>query len=513
MAGAEFRAITGAENNPADTSMGEADTALDRHSPAAFEDGIEAPSGSGRPGPREISNIVASQDALRANARGASDYLWQWGQFLDHDLSLSREREPHESLPIPVPPGDPIFDRSRSGAVELPFNRSEYDEKGDELTARQQMNSLSSYIDASNVYGSDPERARALRTLDGTGRMRVSAGDLLPFNTDGLPNAPSAEDASLFLAGDIRANEQLGLTAMHVLFVREHNRLVAQLAAADPTLDGETLYQRARAIVGAKMQVITVREFLPVLLGADALSPYTGYKPEENARLMNEFTTAAYRFGHSLVSPRLRRLGPRGQSIPAGDLSLTEAFFAPQRLIDEGGIEPLLRGLAAQPAQELDPFVVDPLRNALFGPPDNGGHDLVSLNIQRGRDHGLPDYNTMRESFGLPARATIAEISSDPEIRRRLTQAYGDVSLIDPWVGGLAEDHVPGAMLGELFFTIVRQQFERLRDGDRFWYESTALAMFSAADRAEIEATTLAQVIRVNSDIDVELPDNVFLLN
>lgn len=509
---AEFRSISGIGNNPGDPGMGEAHTPLNRMTPAQFSDGRSAPAGAERPSARQISNVVSAQTQSMPNARGASDFLWQWGQFLDHDLSLSPEGSPAEAMPIPVPPGDPQFDATATGAAELPFHRSLFENLGGSAGLREQINTLTAFIDASNVYGSDPDRALALRSRDGSGRLRTSAGELLPHNSDGLPNAPRADDATMFLAGDVRANEQLGLTAMHVLFLREHNRLADQIAAADPTLSGRDIYLRARALVGAMMQRITYSEFLPLLLGPDALSPYQGYSPLVDARLMNEFSTVAYRFGHSLVSAQLRRVDAAGATIAQGDLPLRDAFFAPQRLRDEGGIEPLLRGLALQPAQSLDPMIVDDLRNFLFGPPQAGGLDLAALNIQRGRDHGLPSYNGLRRALGLAAMARFEDITADQPMQQRLASAYGSVERIDPWVGGLAEDRFGDAMVGELFYTILRSQFERLRDGDRFWYQNDEVVQFTPAERAQIEATTLARVIRDNTTIAGEISDNVFLV-
>lgn len=158
------------------------------------------------------------------------------------------------------------------------------------------------------------------------------------------------------------------------------------------------------------MQVITYREFLPLLLGPDALRPYQGYDPSADATIMNSFSTAAYRLGQSLLSTTLRRLDANGQTIGAGDLPLRDAFFAPDEIV-EHGIEPLLRGLASQVCQDLDVHVVDDVRNFLFGPPGGGGFDLASLNIQRGRDHGLPGYNDAREGMGLPRVARFNQIS------------------------------------------------------------------------------------------------------
>ncbi|MCB1236960.1 MAG: peroxidase, partial [Verrucomicrobiae bacterium] len=386
---------------------------------------------------------------------------------LDHDIDLTPVADPVEPFDVPVPAGDPFFDPQGTGTATIGLDRS-YHEIVDGV--RQQLNEITAYIDASNVYGSDAERAAELRTNDGTGRLRTSEGDLLPFNVNGFPNAPSDDDPSFFLAGDFRANEQVGLTAMHTLFVREHNYWAAVIARSNGGLSGDQIYEAARVIVGTEMQSVTYNEFLPLLLGPRALPRYQGYRPEVNAGIANEFATAAYRFGHSMLSATLLRLDRSGRTIREGDLSLARAFFNPSALTDEGGIEPVLRGLAARRAQEIDTRLIDEVRNFLFGPPGAGGFDLASLNIQRGRDHGIADYNQVRVDYGLSPVTSFDEISSDPNVAAALEALYGTVDNIDAWVGGLAEDHVPGASVGELVQTVLADQFARIRDGDRFWY-------------------------------------------
>ncbi len=216
--------------------------------------------------------------------------------------------------------------------------------------------------------------------------------------------------------------------------------------------------------------MITYREFLPALLGPNALAPYRGYNPDVDARIANIFSAAAYRFGHSALSPLLLRLKADGKPIAAGHLALRDAFFAPWRLIQEGGIEPVLRGLASQRCESVDPYLVDEVRNFLFGMPGAGGFDLASLNIQRGRDHGLPSYNDTRVALGLRRMRRFDQITPDSALQARLAVAYADVDDLDVWVGALAERPRPGAHVGELIYTILKDQFETLRDGDRFWY-------------------------------------------
>jgi len=506
----EIRTIDGTNNNVENPTWGSANSQLLRYVNPDYEDGLTQPSGADRPNAREISNTVAAQgNLLIYNQKHASNFIWQWGQFIDHDITLSDEARPAEPFPINVPTGDPYFDPQSSGTQTISLNRSVYNPSTgtSQGNPRQQINQITSYIDASMVYGSDPVRARALRTLDGTGRLKTSPGNLLPFNTDGLPNL-GGSDPTLFLAGDIRANEQVGLTAMHTLFMREHNRMADLMHTHFPQLDDDAIYEMARAWVGALVQVITYKEFLPMLLGPDALKPYTAYKSEVNAGIATEFSTAAYRVGHTLLSPVLLRLEKNGKPIPEGNLNLRDAFLVPWRITNEGGIEPLLRGLASGRAQEIDNFVIDDVRNFLFGPPGSGGFDLASLNLQRGRDHGIPSYNDVRLALGLSPALTFADITKNPDVQQRLASVYGNIELVDLWIGALCEDHLPGAMVGELIYTILVDQFERLRNGDRFFYLNT----FPNFQIRILEATTLADVIRRNTPINREIQDNVFLV-
>ena len=505
----DVRQIDGRGNQPLQPDFGAAGTALRRLVAPAYADGIAAPAGSGIASAREISNAICKQRTAPANAVDASNMLWLWGQFLDHDIDLTGGAEPAESFDIAVPMGDVSFDPAGTGSETIPFSRSLFDVATGTSTSnpRQQVNEITAFIDGSSVYGSDAVRAAALRTNDGTGRLRTSAGDLLPFNDADLPNATmGGAPGDWFLAGDIRCNEQLGLTAIHTVFVREHNRRVATLTELNPHLDGDELYEAARAWVGALMQHITVSEFLPALLGPAPMPAYAGYDPSVRPDISNAFSTACYRFGHSLVPATLPRVGADGQTIGAGDLALRDAFFQPQRLITEGGIDPVLRGLATSSAEDLDVQIVDDLRDFLFGAPGAGGLDLASLNIQRGRDHGLPRYNVLRTSQGLATHASFADITSDTAVQANLAAVYPSAAHVDAWVGALAEDKLAGALVGELLHHVLAEQFRRLRDGDRFWYERT----FHGAALAEVRATRLSDVLRRNTGLGNEIPDDVF---
>jgi hypothetical protein len=293
---------------------------------------------------------------------------------------------------------------------------------------------------------------------------------------------------------------------MHTLFVREHNYWAGKYAGNHPDATDEDIYQFARTIVAAEMQAITYREFLPVLLGHDALPPYRGYRPDVRADIANEFAAAVFRLGHTLLSPTLLRLDAEGNEIDAGHLSLADAFFNPTHTENEG-IAVTLRGLASQRCQELDEQLVDEVRNFLFGPPGSGGLDLASLNIQRGRDHGLPSYNRARQGLRMPPVRRFEDIN--PSAAERLSLAYRTPGDLDLWVTGLCESKVPGSMCGPVYQKILTDQFVRLRDGDRFFYKHSMpkeMADF-------IEQQTLATIIRRNTEIGEEINDNVFLVD
>ena len=500
------RSIDGSGNHPTELEMNAADTPLGRVMPSDYADGSSEMAGADGPSARLVSNLVCDQPEGIPNTLGSSDFLWQWGQFVDHDIDLTDGIDPPELAPIAVPSGDLWFDPDGQGDVVIGFNRSIYDHGAAGGEPREQLNEITGWIDASNVYGSDAQRATALRTLDGSGRLRMGEAGLLPDDDTQLGNATGGSAQLMFLAGDVRANEQVALTAMHTLFVREHNRIADAIRRREPRAGGDLIYERARRYVGALMQAITFREFLPALLGRGAIAPYRGYDTAVDARIANSFSAAAYRFGHSALSPTLQRLDAKLDEIAEGSLALRDAFFSPDRIRDEGGIEPLLRGLAHQRHQRIDASIIDDVRNFLFGLPGSGGFDLAALNLQRGRDHGLPSYALARAHYGLPAAWNFADLSRDPEVQARLAAAYGTVADVDLWVGGLSEDPLPGGHLGALFTKMIAKQFEALRDGDRFWYE------WSLPQRLvrQINATRLSDVIRRNTRIRGEIPNDVF---
>ena len=510
----EFRSIDGAGNNLEHPEWGQAGQVFPRLLSAAYGDSVSSPAGEKRPNPRTVSQNVMAERGRERDLASRSNMVWAWGQFLDHDLS-NTPSGPAPDWNITVPSGDPYFDPDGAGKAIIPFSRSlaAPGSGTDAANPRQQLNEITPWIDGSMVYGSDPARAAALRSFEG-GRLRVEQtpfGDFLPHNTAGLPNDNPLRrpGEALLLAGDVRANENVGLLSLQTLFLREHNRLAGEIAAANPGLDDEAIYLQARRMVGAQIQAITYNEFLPSMLGTDAIPAYQGYKPEVDGRVSNLFATAAYRMGHSQVDPIIWREGADGNAIPEKDVALLNAYFAPEKL-HEGGIEPLLRGLTAFIQEPTDEKISSQLRNMLFGRPGKGGLDLASINIQRGRDHGLPDLNTVRKAFGQAPITSFDQLTSDPEKAANLKATYSDVNDVDAWVGLLAEDPAPGAAVGTTLKAILVDQFTRLRDGDRFWYQNDPAL---AGQRETLDKLSVSDVIRRNTEIRDEIDNTPFLGN
>jgi hypothetical protein len=437
--------------------------------------------------PPDGSTVSSSRIVLRGTVTD-DVYVPSLISFLVNGTTVPLDRAGNFSLPVTLRLGVNTFTLQAST-----------------LNPRQQKNQITAYLDGSVIYGSDTSRAAALRALQG-GALKTSAGNLPPLNTVGLPNANDAHlspDNELFLAGDVRANENVELTAIHALFVREHNQIAGAIAAANPALTDEQIFQLARRIVVAEVQAVTFNEFLPALLGPNALRPYSGYNPNVNTGIATEFSTAAFRIGHTLVNDDVEFLDNDANEIREA-LKLAEAFFNPAAL-KETGPDPILKYLATDNAREVDTQIVGDLRNFLFGPPGAGGFDLASLNIQRGRDHGLADYNSTRAAYGLPRVTSFTQITSNPDLQAKLFSLYGNVDSIDLWVGGLAEDHVSGSSVGPTFQKIIADQFQRIRDGDSFWYERT----FSRSQLQALQQTRLSDIIRRNTAI-TKIQDNVF---
>lgn len=535
---ASVESVNGTGNNLSNSTWGSAGSDLLRLAAAAYADGVSAPALPTDPSARAISNALNDQadpsnpssDYATLDQNSLSNFGYAFGQFMDHDL----DRTPGSGAPFPiaVAPGDPI------GPGDLPFSRSESDPNTGTSASNplQQVTDVTSYLDLSQVYGSSQTVSDALRTLKG-GLLKTSTGNMLPYDNAAyftpaqIAALNMANDAhavstdQLFAAGDVRANENLELTTLQTLFLRNHNRLANGLQKQHPAWNDEQVYQEARKLNIAEYQNIVYTGWIPAVLGPTALPKYTGYNPKVNATIANEFSTVAFRFGHSLLSADIERHTNKGQDItdasPDGaQIGLSQDFFDPNLLNPAGVIDPLtghtssdigpvLKGQADQNSQAMDMLAISDVRNLLFGNGGFGGDDLMARDVQRGRDNGIPDYNSLRVAMGLKAVASFAQITSNVQTQQALAAAYpGGINTIDPFEGGLAEDHVRGSDVGPLFQAIMVNQFSRLRSGDRFFYLNENLTRDE--QNTFQQGSTLAKVIQANTNI-TNLQRDVFL--
>eukprot|EP00064_Thunnus_orientalis_P007742 superscaffoldBa00000876_g7764 len=478
-----FRTASSVCNNRKNTRWGSANTPFTRWLPAEYQDKISLPKGwDPKQKVREVSNrILRTATSDVENDPLYTHLVTIFGQWTDHDLTFT----PHSPVirsfsngidcdkscertepcfPIELPKEDPRFGRNSEECI--PFFRSAAacgsGNTGHIFGAsnvRQQMNSLTAFIDVGQVYGSDDTKARFLRNLTtDEGLLRVNTEytdngrELLPFTSMGanmcatrsrITNDFNVEEVQCFLAGDERSNENIGLTSLHTLLMREHNRLARALAKLNPHWNGERLYQEARKIMGGYFQVITFRDYLLHIVG---------------------------------------------------------------------GLDPILRGLVGRQAKlnTQDQMMTDELRERLFKFSTELALDLAALNLQRGRDHGLPGYNKWRKFCGLSQpknRRQLAKVLKNGKLARSLLDLYGRPDNIDVWVGGVAEPFVRGGRVGPLFACLIATQFQRIREGDRLWWENKGV--FTEAQRESLEQTSLARIICDNTGI-TEVPERPF---
>ncbi|XP_044231397.1 thyroid peroxidase [Thunnus albacares] len=548
----KYRSISGLCNNRQNPLWGAANTALVRWLPAEYEDGEREPKGWNRgrlhngfqlPSPREVSKKIL-RSSFKHEDDAYSQLLVEWGQYIDHDITFTPQSTANTAFwtgedclntcenvhpCFPIETGDML-----SGAQGcMPFHRStpaciiNFGSDIRQALEQQQMNAITSFIDASVVYGHTPKLESSLRDLSGlNGKLAINnqfkdpkGRPYLPF----VPTLPSAchqdlhgERVECFSAGDSRVSEGLPLTILHTLWLREHNRIAEALKHLNDHWSPETVYQETRKIIGALHQIITMRDYVPKIIGPESfehyIGPYGGYDPTMDPSASNVFATAAFRFGHSTISPILGRLNESFQEhehIP--HLRLHNTFFSPWRIVKEGGVEPILRGLigTAAAAASANMLLTEEVTESLVVLKIPQHMDLASLNLQRGRDHALPGYNDWRAFCGLKRITTIddlKEVVRYDRVAEKILKIYKHPDNIDVWLGGLVENLLPDSRTGPLFACLIGKQMKALREGDRFWWEADC--MFTQQQKAELLKGSMSRIICDNSDIREVPPDS-----
>ncbi|XP_069997700.1 salivary peroxidase/catechol oxidase [Penaeus vannamei] len=438
-----------------------------------------------------------------------------YGEFLNHDLTFvplnigldgkaipccpetqgsgSGDPIPHpECAQIYIPTGDTFYSRFNKTCLEFvrsaPALRCKFGHETFSTGPREQINEQTAHIDGSQIYSSINIIGNTLRTrTDGLLTTQTIHGEeFLPANLDTSNYCNKEEKADkrqyCFMAGDSRVNKHPLLVLLHTVWMRHHNHIASRLKNINPSWNDEKLFQEARRIVGAQLQHVTYNEYLPPIFGDEIsrkfkLKPTKNrtqthiYGPKLNAAISAEFATAAFRFRHSQIPGHMERADN------LGDISFTEtssAYMDPFIMYTKDAMPQLLRGAVRQSATDVDLFFSRQVAGKLYKGHNMVGVDLVTDNIQRGRDHGIASYTALRNACRLSPITSFADLSGimDDEVIDTFENLYSDVEDIELYVGGLAEHPVEGGIVGPTFACILLDQFLRLKHGDRFWYET-----------------------------------------
>ncbi|KAG1650755.1 Peroxidasin [Nymphon striatum] len=502
-----FRTANGTCNNIQDPYLGSTFTPFDRILPAQYGANNALRTG---PNARTISRVFHQHSQVEDSK--LSLMAMQFGQFLDHDIThtptttvfdensevvdinccdSSQAALEADCASINVEGTDDAFTDIRCMHFMRSSPISSVVSGSCKFSARQQMNQITTFIDASNVYGSSDAKMAELRAENGllkvTSLPQSAPSQYLPQDSHNQCGVNQC-----FLAGDDRANEQVDLTVMHTIFMREHNKIAEKVKAARSGWNGDRVFLETRKIMAAIMQNIVYQEYLPAILGKNYvagdsnlnLNIHQNYDSNTRPVIFNEFATAAFRFGHSQLQDQLPRQGKA--SMTAGILN--------------------------EVSLETDRFFTSEVTDNLF-PSTGAKFDLVALNIQRGRDHGLPPYKSYKEHFGGTVNGDIETATYNA-----LLSAYGNnADAIDLFVGGIAERKSRGGAVGPLFHKILADQFTRLRLGDRFFFENGL--HYSAEAINEIKKVRLSHILCRNADISgstgefAMLKDNINTVN
>ena len=503
------RNADGSNNNAEYTDWGSAGVNVLRQSYADYQDGESII--PDRVNARHVSEEIVAQDHSITNSYGVSDMFTFFGQFIDHDIDISRE--------------------GNAGHMELDYQGSQFGIErstyapgtGENGVAREHPNAITSFVDASNIYGSNETVTSLLRADSGTSAymltghggnlptlsdVRANAGGTIPASADLFVSPPNVDTDSLFISGDVRVNENIALTSMHTIWMREHNHWVDKIKGENPDWSEQQYFDAAKTMVEMEIQKTVYEEYLPLLIGKNALPEYEGYASDVNPGIAHEFATAAFRLGHSQLSPVIKAVRENGDDDVDGGLPLSEIFFSPDIHASNSALNSIMRGLSDQKGQEIDVHIVDDVRNFLFGGTLEKPLDLATLNLMRAQDHGIPTMNEVREAYGMQALTSFSDLTSDASLAAKLQSVYGSIDKVDLWIGGLAEDKTDGSQLGSTFQSILVDQFTRIRDGDSYFYETRL--QDNPELLAEIKDTSLSDVILRNTDIDY-LQDDVLV--
>ncbi|NWT44045.1 DUOX2 oxidase, partial [Chroicocephalus maculipennis] len=509
----EVQRYDGWYNNLLHHSRGTVGARLLRLLPANYADGVyQALQEPHVPNARQLSNTVARGPSGLPSRRNTTVLAVFFGfHVLSDILGTEKPGCPAEFLNIHIPPGDHVFDPAATGEVVLPFQRIQWAmETGQSPNSpREQTNEVTGWLDGSSIYGPSHSWSDALRSFS-RGQLASGRDGRLPRETDGRvpmwkaldPSTGQGGPQGIYDLGSAWGNENRFLQAESIAWFRYHNHRATALAQMHPTWTDEDLFQHARKWVIATFQSIVLYEWLPTLLGT-SVPEYKGYQQHLDPSLSPEFVVSARQFLATMVPPGIYKRDTQCQfqeaSSPGGSfpaVRLCNSYWSRKstglQQAEPVDVDDLLLGMSSQIAEREDNIVVEDLQDYWYGPLKYSRTDYVASWLQRGRDFGLPTYNQARERFGLKPLQNWSDLAPhlDQQVLEKVAALYANTTA--------RLELLPGGMLeadGSLFSAIILDQFVRLRDGDRFWFENTKNGLFTAEEIGEIRNTTFRDVL------------------
>ncbi|CAG8542019.1 2813_t:CDS:10 [Paraglomus occultum] len=455
------------------------------------------------PLPRCVSNLIsrygiASYDpaiASFSSKRQISHMVTFFGQFIIFDLV--RTQRIFNGDKVYIPTDDATYQIPNSAAAKLssftslPFNRSANNPPPSPDAVG--TNQVSVFLDLNQIYGESLELSMILRDSgSGRGKLKTSSGS----------NFPAFDNStSTFITGAPITSQNIFTLAVASIWIGEHNakcdKLYSEHGAA---WDDETYFQEARRWTIGLYQKVVTEEYLGAILG-QPLPPYQAYNDQLMPAIDAFFLTVTLRYGHSEISNLYNMQNLNGEVIATVPLSRIQDHT----LLPKFGLAETLRSMATQSQQQVSVFVPDEARG--YQNPFGDYADVAAWDLNRARDFGIPLYNDMRAAFGLPRQTDWSGITSNDAIATRLQNTYGSVDKLEAYVGAFSEDPQDGSNFGQLLTNSILDQYSRLRDSDRFWYENT----FTDDERAQVRNTTFRDLIMLHASAD-GVPQNIWSL-
>jgi len=499
------RTIDGTYNDLEDPLMGGLGSRFGRNVPLehAFPDPDDRLL---EPNPRRVSlELLTRKEFIPATTLNLLAGVWI--QFEVHDWFSHGQNETENPWRVDIAADDPWPQRP------MEIQRTRKDPSADPSGPPTFVTADTHWWDGSQIYGSDPTFARAIRSGE-AGRLRITPEGLLPEDVE----------AHVDLRG-VAGNFWVGLALLHALFMLEHNAICERLHVEYPELDDQTLYEKARLVNAALMAKIHTVDWTPAIIA---------HPTTVRALRANWFGLFGERFdktfGRRTKLEIIHGIPGSKKELCGVPYSLTEEFVGVYRM------HPLIpddytfyavaddRVLQQRTFDEVNALHVReclqqiPLADALysfgvahpgaitlhnyprslqhFNRPDGEVLDLATFDIVRTRERGVPRYNEFRRLFHLKAPATFEELTGgDAALAGELQRVYGDVELVDLMVGLYAEPKPEGFGFSDTAFRVFILMASRRLEADRFFTDDYRPEVYTTAGIDWVESNSMRTVL------------------